>query len=766
MNKMRRKILCEIITCRMGALTKSELMKRLDIPKKHRAKLEDMLSEMKKFGELRSTKGGLWYVADRRLFFKAQVRSVNPKSGFLMAVEGGIKEDTDRDILPELDAEAAISDKPEANARTGDFEEYFVRGKDLLGAIPGDIVIAKAEPIQEEGKSKEAVVLGIIEKSDCLLMGTAISKGKRLVVYPDKLCDAPLEIAKICCGEVKNGDRVAFSVRKRGESHYDHLVDIRENFGSDNSAQKNAEAYMLVNALSVNFPPEVLEEAKGFDMDEPDPRDINGRLDLRGEAIFTIDGADTKDIDDAVSIERTDKGYKLGVHIADVSHYVKKHSKLNEEAFKRGTSIYYADKVVAMLPKELSNGICSLNPNVDRLAFSCIMEVSKQGELLSYRFDKSVIKSRVKGVYTEVNKLLDNTADDEIKSKYSEVANRLPIMQELAEILYSNRVNRGAPEIDTPEVKIITDENGVCVDVKARERGNAEKIIEEFMLMANRSAASLAVREKIPFVYRVHEAPKPEKLVTLNETLTALGVEPEGIGEKSTAADLARIIRKSRGTDKYNVINNIVLRTMMKAKYSENPLGHFGLVMQDYSHFTSPIRRYSDLAVHRILSDYIGGVEHDSLVKKHEKFAEHAAFQASVTELAAINCERECESFYIAEYMQKRVDEEFDGFISGVTPSGIFVELSNTVEGMIPVSKLPAGEYAVQHNVILTGAANGTIFTVGDKIRVKCVSASVSGGFVDFEIVKFPLDEPKKQPSKAQTEPKKRPSSFLDELIK
>ena len=423
------------------------------------------------------------------------------------------------------------------------------------------------------------------------------------------------------------------------------------------------------------------------------------------------------------------------MHIADVSHYVKKGSALDEEAYARGTSIYYADRVVPMLPKALSNGICSLNPNVDRLAFSCLMEVGFDGKLLSYKFKKSVIRSRVKGVYAEVNKILAGEAEDEIKAKYALVIDKIPIMRELAEILEKNREQRGAPEIDTVESKIITDENGVCIDIKPRERGVSEKIIEEFMLIANNSAAALAMKEKIPFVYRIHEAPPAEKLLTLGDTLTALGVNPEGITEKSSAADLARVLKNSADSDKASVINRIVLRTMMKAKYSEEPVGHYGLVMPEYAHYTSPIRRYSDLAIHRILTDYVYALDHEKLCRKYSAFAASAALQASNTELAAVRCERDCEELYMAEYMKEHVGEEFDGMISGVSAGGIYVELQNTVEGMVSVATLPDGDYEVEHGVILTGACDGTIYTVGDKVRVKCTNVNVNGGFIDFELI-------------------------------
>lgn len=701
MNRLKVGILTTLFKAGENGLTEKEICKRLDLPKKTAKKLSDDLAGMKKFGDV-TNKKGVWRLKNPEAYFEASITRVSPKSGFLLE----------------------YTEPP---------TEYFVKGRDMCGAIPGDIVIARKTADAADGRSPEAVVLAVLQESDMLLTGVVVSEKNRLMVLPDKLCDEPLYIDKAGSKPLHVGDKVAFSIKKRGDRHFDHTVAIADSFGSADNAKAGAEAYMLVNGLHTEFPDDVLHEASALNFDEPDPDEITRRLDLRGEPIFTIDGADTKDIDDAVSIAKKDGGYRLGVHIADVSHYVKKGSALDNEAFERGTSIYYADMVVPMLPKELSNGICSLNPNVDRLAFSCLMDVSSDGKLLSYRFEKSVIRSRVKGVYSEVNRILDGTAGDEIKEKYSRVIDRIPIMRELAEILEKNRVNRGAPEIETVETKIVTDKDGVCVDVKPRERGAAERVIEEFMLMANNAAAALAMKEKIPFVYRIHEAPPAEKLLTLGDTLTALGVDPENISERSTAADLAKILRENKDSDRYIVINRIILRTMMKAKYSDEPLGHYGLVMPEYAHFTSPIRRYSDLAVHRILTDYVYALSIDKLTKKYKKFAAESSVRASGTELSAVRCERECENLYMAEYMKNHIGEEFDGFISGVSPSGIFVSLNNTVEGMISVTRLPLGEYEVQHGVILTGAANGKLFTVGDKLKVKCVSVNVNGGFIDFD---------------------------------
>lgn len=685
-------------------LSVRQLADQMGVNKKGMKKLEDALAEMKQHNDIAYKKGNCW-IKHPETYFKAEVSRVSQRSGFVKQV----------------------GDMP---------QEYFVRGRDMCGAIPGDIVLAKmTAPSDDIHHSPEAVVLAVLEETDALLTGVIVAEGNKLMVLPDRLCSDPLVIAKVSKAAAMHvGDKVVFSIKKRGERHMDHTVNIVDVFGSSDTAKAGAEAYMMSNRLHVNFPDDVLLEAAKLDIDEPDGDEILRRLDLRGEPIFTIDGADTKDIDDAVSISKTDRCYKLGVHIADVSHYVPRGCKIDEEAFYRGTSIYYADQVVPMLPKQLSNGICSLNPQVDRLAFSCLMEVSFQGKLLNYRFEKSVIRSRVKGVYSEVNKIIDGTADEEIKAKYARVIDRIPIMRELAEILEKNRIERGAPEIDTSETKIITDENGVCIDVKPRTTGIAEGIIEEFMLMANNSAAALAMKEKIPFVYRVHEAPTSEKLDALRETLTALGINPGALGMNAPAGELARILRENKDSDRAMVINRIVLRTMMKARYSEEPLGHYGLVMPEYAHFTSPIRRYADLSIHRILTDYVYALSHEKLCRKYAAFAQSAALQASNTELSAIRCERDCENLYMAEYMKSHIGEEFDGIISGVSAGGIYVLLPNTVEGMVSVATLPLGDYEVQHGVILTGAADGSVFTVGDKVHVKCVSVNVNGGFIDFEL--------------------------------
>lgn len=621
------------------------------------------------------------------------------------------------------------------NEENGLEEEAFVRGKDMNGAVPGDKVLMKIIADKDEhNRSQTAVVVAVLEFSSNMLTGIVVDYNGEIRLQPSTF-SSPIPIAIVGFGgsEVRVGDKVKFEIRKRGDRHSEHIATITEVFGSSDIARVSVNAYIEEKQIPTEFPDAVIREAKEIEKRGISDGDKAMRTDLRDLPIFTIDGADTKDIDDAISIEKTPKGFKLGVHIADVSNYVKKGTALDQEAFKRGTSVYIADMVIPMLPKELSNGICSLNPGEERLAFSCLMELDNNGEIGKYRFVKSLIKSRVKGVYSEVNKILAGEADDTIKEKYKEVINEIPIMNELATILMKNRENRGAPEIDSVESKIICDENGVCIDIKARDRGISEAIIEEFMLAANNCAAKVGMSNHIPFVYRIHEAPTPEKLLMLQDTLTAMGINPKGINENSSAKDLARLLKDTKDDPRAMIIHRMTLRTMMKAKYSEDPVGHFGLVMKEYAHFTSPIRRLADLSIHRILTDYVMG-EASKLEKRYTRFSVENSTRASETEVIAVNAERDCEKFYAAEYMKGHVGEQFEGIISGVINSGIFVELPNTVEGRIDIFNLPEGEYEVRNGIMLVETLSNTAYSMGDKVKVTLAAVNVGAGQIDFTL--------------------------------
>lgn len=613
-----------------------------------------------------------------------------------------------------------------------DGSEVFIPGKFLKGAMPNDVVLGKLIP--QRGESPEGEVIKILQENFSEFTGTIEKDGNTLCVRPDSLSKELLIISGMQV-KVNEGDKVLAEISKRGERHADHRVRITGLFGTSDKASSSARAVLHINGVETEFPLVVMDEARHVAHMGISQEEINRRLDLRDEIIFTIDGADTKDIDDAISLSKTENGYALGVHIADVSYYVKPKSELDNDAFNRGTSIYYADKVIPMLPKELSNGICSLNPDEDRLAFSCLMNITLDGKLENYKFSKSVIRSRVKGVYSEINQILDRKDDiaAEIVQKYSQVNQTILLMQELAEILTTNKIKRGAPQINTAEAKLILDENDVCIDVKKRERGKSELIIEEFMLMANTSAAKLAKESGIPFVYRVHEDPSSEKVADLMDVVAGMGMTvPHFTNVKPV--HLAEILEKTKDHKLAPVINNMVLRSMAKAKYSDEPIGHFGLVLDDYSHFTSPIRRYPDLAIHRILTDLCyNKLPVKFMQKRYAGFAKEASIQSSQQELVAMRVERECEDCFVAEYMTPHIGEEFEGMISSMQDYGFYVELPNTVEGMVRIDSLPDGPYSYDGHFSYKKGET-VAYSIGDTVKIKCVSTDISSGKIDFII--------------------------------
>ena len=659
------------------------------------------IAEMKKDGIIFEDKHGI-KLATASGMFRAKVSRLNKTFGFLECEDG---------------------------------TEVFVPGKFLMGTLPGDIVMARYLP--QRGESPEGEVVSVIEEGFAEFTGTIEKEGKTILIRPDSLAKEPM-IVSVLDVPVRVGDKVLAEIDRRGTRHADHRARVTAIFGDSKKATTSADAILYSNGIEVEFPACVIDEAKTAEHKGIPSVEFERRLDLRDEIIFTIDGADTKDIDDAISVAKTENGWDLGVHIADVSFYVKAGSELDKDAMLRGTSVYFANRVVPMLPKELSNGICSLNPNEDRLAFSCLMKLDNDGKLVSYKFSKSVICSRVKGVYSEVNVILDcfksNTAiPADLAEKYNGLTDTIRLMDELASILTANKLNRGAPQIETSECKIIVDENDVCIDVKKRERGRSEMIIEEFMLMANTSAARLAKDNGVPFVYRVHEDPAPEKVGELVDVLSRFGV-PVPKFTSAKPKHLAEILEKTKDMPIAAAINNMVLRSMAKAKYADEPLGHFGLVLDDYAHFTSPIRRYPDLAIHRILTDLCYNKQNVKYMqKRYAGFAKEAAQHSSEAELAAMRVERECDDCYLAEYMTKHIGESFEGMVSSVQEFGFFVELQNTIEGLVRIDSLSKGPYDYDGHFTLTKDGK-PVYRVGDTVKVICIGANVSAGQVDFVV--------------------------------
>lgn len=612
--------------------------------------------------------------------------------------------------------------------------DIFIPGRFTKGAMPGDdVLVEKFEHPRVEGSDEGAILAILTEKND--LVGTVRRVEGRLRFVPDDCPAITMPLARDCEGGAKDGDKVAVEILNRGNRQEDHRVGVAMRFGSSDEAKRCAKALLYAKDIRTRFPDKVRDEAKKFEGAEVSEKDCEGRMDLRALPIFTIDSAETKDIDDAISLTRTsDGGFELGVHIADVSNYVKPGTELDNEAFSRATSVYYADQVVPMLPKALSNGICSLNENELRLAFSCLMRLDKEGNLTDYRFVKSIIRSRVKGVYSEINALLAGTADAEIKAKYADVIDQLPAMKELYGHRARLRKERGCMDIESGEVKLILDENGRCIDVKKRTSGESESMIEEFMLLANQCAAHFARVKQIPFVYRVHEEPNAEKLERLHALLQACGINDHFAKDVPTPKELSAILEGVRGTPYEQIINTGMLRCMSKALYEEKPKGHYGLVLKDYAHFTSPIRRYPDLAIHRIMTDMLKGTEKETMILRYTDFAERASKQSSEREVIAMQIERKAEDCYKAEYARRHLGECYEGTISGVTQRGLFVELDNGVEGFVPASSLTPSGTSLTEGVRLTDPASGKTWSLGDKMMITIVRADVNLGKIDFEV--------------------------------
>ena len=612
--------------------------------------------------------------------------------------------------------------------------DIFIPGRFTKGAMPGDdVLVEKFEHPRVEGSDEGAILAILTEKND--LVGTVRRVEGRLRFVPDDCPAITMPLARDCEGGAKDGDKVAVEILNRGSRQEDHRVGVAMRFGSSDEAKRCAKALLYAKDIRTRFPDKVRDEAKKFEGAEVSEKDCEGRMDLRALPIFTIDSAETKDIDDAVSLTRTsDGGFELGVHIADVSNYVKPGTELDNEAFSRATSVYYADQVVPMLPKALSNGICSLNENELRLAFSCLMRLDKEGNLTDYRFVKSIIRSRVKGVYSEINALLAGTADAEIKAKYADVIDQLPAMKELYGHRARLRRERGCMDIESGEVKLILDENGRCIDVKKRTSGESESMIEEFMLLANQCAAHFARVKQIPFVYRVHEEPNAEKLERLHTLLQACGINDHFAKDVPTPKELSAILEGVRGTPYEQIINTGMLRCMSKALYEEKPKGHYGLVLKDYAHFTSPIRRYPDLAIHRIMTDMLKGTEKETMILRYTDFAERASKQSSEREVIAMQIERKAEDCYKAEYARRHLGECYEGTISGVTQRGLFIELDNGVEGFVPASSLTPSGTSLTEGVRLTDPASGKTWSLGDKMMITIVRADVNLGKIDFEV--------------------------------
>ena len=612
-------------------------------------------------------------------------------------------------------------------------DDIFVSSDNMNGAIHDDIVLVEITSKMHLDRL-EGRILKVLKRQVTRYIGEInFVKNKGIIKLDDQKVKIEIEVKKEDSMNAVDGHKVVVELGKRINNHkyYGKVVEI---IGHKNDPGVDILSIVYKYSINTEFPDDVKEEVAKMPM-EVSKEELEGRIDLRDEEIFTIDGDDTKDIDDAISIKLLPNGhYKLGVHFDDVSYYVKEGSPLDDEAMERGTSVYLVDRVIPMLPHELSNGICSLNPNVDRLAISCVMEFDSNGKQLDYSIFPSVIKSRIQMTYKKVNSILEK---NEIPEGYEPFVKSLRIMHDLAKILRKAKEARGYIDFEVDEAKILVDENCVPTEIVKRDRGTGELLIEDFMIAANECVATHIYFMNLPFIYRVHESPKEEKIRSYLSFIGTLGYQIPGDVKDFKPKTMQKLIKFLEDKPEFKILSSLLLRSMQKAVYKPENLGHYGLASKCYTHFTSPIRRYPDTTVHRLLRTYLFNKNLSQNTLRHwEDKLVYVAEHSSSRERASVDCEREVEDMKMAEYMEKHIGEEYEGMISSVTNFGMFVELDNLIEGLVPIRDMKDFFHYDEERMTLTGERSHVKYTIGERVIVKVVRASKEDKTIDFEVVK------------------------------
>ena len=722
-----------------------EISSLLKLSKEERRDLYDVLDELCREGKVSVDRKGRYEKVKGKWKKKKDERYYDDRreeygSEYGRKKKDKNKKDKNKKEQPEgIQAEGTFIGHPKGFGFVeieGQDEDIFIPESDTGTAMHQDKVRIIIRDDKKEGKRQEGVVVKVLERGMPEIVGTyQLNRDFGFVISDNPKFSKDIFIPRKEAAGIKNGDKVIVVITDYGSGNKNPEGKIKENLGNIRTPGTDILAIVKSFGIPSEFPEKVMKQAQRVP-DHVLDADRDGRLDLRHLQTVTIDGEDAKDLDDAISLTKEGDIYHLGVHIADVSNYVQYNSALDREALKRGTSVYLADRVVPMLPERLSNGICSLNQGEDRLALSCLMDINEKGKVVSHQIAETVINVNERMCYTDVKNILEDT-DEEAKKRYEALIPMFFMMKELSGILRNSRHHRGSIDFDFPESKIILNAAGKAIDVKPYEANVATKIIEDFMLMANETVAQEYCTEEIPFVYRTHDNPDPEKVESLLTLLHNQGVKIQKAKEEITPKEIQQIIESIEGLPNEAMISRLVLRSMKQAKYTTECSGHFGLAAKYYCHFTSPIRRYPDLQIHRIIKDNLRGrLMREGRTEHYAEILDEVARQSSVCERRADEAERESDKLKKAEYMSYHLGEEFEGIISGVTGWGLYVELPNTVEGLVHVNTLRDDYYVFdQESYELRGEMTKKVYKLGDKVSVRVADADKMLKTVDFELV-------------------------------
>ena len=701
-----KKQIIELLKAEKKALTVEEIAKNLDLSKADDyQELMKALNELEREAVLYFTKREKYLLFEDSHLRKGELQVTKSGNGFLVDRING---------------------------------DVYISKKNLNEAVNGDIIVAEILKDQSEGKRLEGKVLNIIERDFGRLIGVIEKSDEDLII---KLLDQRLNINLLIAkdknkGAVEGDTVLAETLKRRKDGTY--LVKVKEVIATKNDPDKEMLAIMAKHNIEVKFSDAAIEQAELVPTEVLE-KDIVGRVDLRDKCVFTIDGDDTKDIDDALSIEVDDEFYYLSTHIADVAHYIDENTPLDEDARSKGTSVYLVDRVVPMLPKLLSNGICSLNPRVERLAVTTWMKLDKEGNLVDYKIFDSVIKSRKQMTYNAVNEIIE---EGTVPAGYEEYKDTILTLYELANLIRKKTMKRGLIEFDSSEVKIKVDDDGKPLAIEKRVQKSGERLIEDFMVLTNETVATHLENLGVPSIYRIHEQPNPEKIGAFNSYLGVLGYNLKTVVNRKvdnyTSLDIQRILKYLEDKPEYPVLSDLLLRSMKKAVYSPDNIGHFGLASVCYTHFTSPIRRYPDQIVHRLIKK----TNNNETIPKdlYEKLVYWGEL-CSDKERAAIACERDVEDMKMAEYMQDHIGDQFNAMIVSVHSFGMFVELENLVEGLVSVTDMDGFFNFIEDRYALVNPKTGVKYTIGDKVKVECIGADKLSGKIDFKVV---IEEDKK----------------------